>query len=113
MKISDDRLNGIIDKMQIRYQNAPELGRNFEKDVHDCLLELQSFRKIDIPGTLKYAEESATAFEELKHGIKEAIKELENKFTNEIDHGIFVSLFSKYIKPIIGKHVSKYIDFEG
>ena len=45
MKVSDERLKTIIDEAQIRYYNAPKYDNNFEKDVHDCLLELQSIRE--------------------------------------------------------------------
>jgi len=116
MKVKGDRLQELID-MQEYYlthcdfdmstRDKKDLLAEF-MDMRSSLEELQSLRKIDIAGTLKYAEEAGAAIEELKHGVEEAIKEIEGEA--KIPLGLGSDNGMMCAKDIIKKHVSKYLD---
>ena len=73
LKASDAMLQEIIDEYVEKHGSDNYLVIS--------LKELQSLRKIDIPYTLKYAEESAAAYEELKYGIDKVVADLRNMFS--------------------------------
>lgn len=73
MKISDERLKTIIDEAQIRYSSTPKNNNGFEKDVHTCLLELQSIRE-------HYAQE-----EENKRAESQRLCDLDRRIEEEMN----------------------------
>lgn len=106
VKVADEArsLQELIDGLEVGDSRA------FQKSnqILFYLKELQSLRKIDIAGTLKYAEEAGAAIEELKHGVEEAIKEIEGEA--KIPLGLGSDNGMMCAKDIIKKHVSKYLD---
>ena len=103
-------------KILIDYQCRRQyhiLDDDEESGILNSLLELKTIRKIDIPGTLKYAEEAGAACEEMKHGIEAVISELEDEtidddIVDDLDLGELGGI--NYAIRIINKHLSKYLD---
>ena len=65
--------------------------------------ELQSYRKIDIAETLKYAEEAGAACEEMKYHIEKVREKIKGE-TNSIPRWRVID--------IIDEHLTQYLDLE-
>lgn len=114
MKVTDNELRG-LKELFISFKNKYDWPGSTHNQLISIIEELQSLRKIDIAHTLKYAEEAGAAIEELKHGVEEAIKEIDKvvsvcgtKNSLERNHGIIQG--SEWAVYIIKKHVSEYLD---
>ena len=100
MKVTDERLQELMSESWL------------SAEIIFALKELQSLRKIDIEHTLKYAEEAGAAIEELKHGVEEAIREINILLSQDGDQTDFVKGYDAGMRKVIKrieKHVSKYL----
>ena len=119
MKVTDERLSDKELGKWIEIMQGFMTGNNFDKftcngQILSALEELKSLRKIDVPGTIKYAGEAGAACEEMKHGIEQATIEIEkkakrvvNKYSDDelsFSSGLYESI------TIIENHLSKYLD---
>lgn len=109
MKVLDKRLEELINIFVVPFCHniASKQGLHNVLDVQDCLKELQSYRKVY--GVLSADDllNSATAFEELKHAVEEAIKEIQGEVGKQNDAagaGLCRAL------NIIIRHVSEYLE---
>jgi len=113
MKVTDERLQELIKIEKLQELNGGEFWKK-AKERLSTLEELQLLRKIDIPHTLKYAEEAGATCEKMKHGIESVIIEMEkkakrvvNKYSDDelsFSSGLYESI------TIIENHLSKYLD---
>ena len=112
MNMPDGRLQELIDMYECHSSCCDVRTAKFREfnDLLVSLKELQSLRKIDIPGTLKFAEEAAAACEEMKHGIEAVLEEI-NATRKEIPNAEILHAFEMAV-IIFEKHLSKYLDKE-
>jgi len=105
MKVTDKELEGLI---------ASQSRSNIKFEIFESALkELQSYRKVY--GVLSADDllNGATVFEELKHGVEEAIKEIDEYFTPRLtrnDVGFECQTGGVLAIGILKKHVSKYLE---
>lgn len=119
MKVIDEYLEGgfiVNQNGTIGYIRGDETGGFGEpltsKEVVSTLnemgTELQLYRKYD--DALERAEEKATAFEELKHGVEEAIKEIEKDIIWMNTKSVYMGDGAEGALYILKKHISKYLE---
>ena len=112
LKVTDKQLRDI--KLWLAYSDF-EGERECADHTIIAIGELQSLRKIDIAHTLKYAEESGAACEEMKYSIEGVIKEVEILLRPDGDQSDFVRGFDAGMRKVIKrieKHLFKYLDSE-